>query len=323
MHVQIPLSSRDLDEISAAVAFTGARLTSVHAIAPDASTRRFYRLRLTGCPSLVACVYPVGEEARLDHDWTVHRWAWRRKLPIPEPLSRTARVALSTDLGERGLDAVLRSDGEIVLPAVLKCMEAFQQCPPDQNPNSPFDAALFRRELDGFAHLLDIPATAAASVGSFFNHLVGRLVQHPYRITHRDFHANNLLLYDNMVWAVDFQDVRLGPDTYDLVSLLRERAGAEVIGDEARWCADGAKLLRWKPGWGERYLECACQRGLKVLGTFMRLAQTGQRSYLAYVPAAARKALQALHELGAPGALTDAVARFADQTAYNRSGEEP
>lgn len=323
MHLQIQVSSHDLDEIGAAVAFTGARLTSVQAIAPDASTRRFYRLRLTGYTSLVACVYPVGEEARLDHDWAVHQWAWRRQLPVPEPLSRTARVALSADLGECGLEDALRHDSEAVLPATLACMKAFQRCPPRGVPNPAFDAALLRRELEGFARLLDLAASAAARVGSFFDHLVGRLVQHPYRITHRDFHANNLLLYDNRVWAVDFQDVRLGPDTYDLVSLLRERAGGEVIGDESRWCAAGAKLLRWQPGWGERYLECAGQRGLKVLGTFLRLAQTGKQSYLAYVPTAARKTLQALHELRAPEVLTEAVARLAERNAYNRNGEEP
>ncbi len=323
MHTQPLPDSQDLDEIGAAVASTGASLGSVHAIAPDASTRRFYRLGLRERPSLVACVYAPGEERRLDHDWAVHQWAWRRKLPVPEPIGCTRRVILSADLGDRVLDAVLRKDGEAVLPAALACLQAFQECAPRRVPNPAFDAALFRRELEGFAIFLDSRAAAAAAVNAFLDGLARSLERHPYRVTHRDFHANNLLLHEGSVRVVDFQDLRRGPDTYDLVSLLRERAGGELIPDEARWCSEAADLVHWQPGWQARYLECACQRGLKVLGTFLRLARGGQPLYLAYLPSAARKTRQALVELGAPGALIDGVAHIAEVNAYNRPGEEP
>ena len=307
----------DLEEIHRAVAALGACVTDVKAIAPDASTRRFYRLALLGRPGVVACVYPAGEEARLDHHWAVHRWAWARQLPVPQPIGRTPRVILSADLGDRGLDAVLREEGDAVLRATLECMRAFQECPPGGAPNPAFDAALFRRELEGFAFFLPPSSAAAAGVNEFLDRLARSLVQHPYRITHRDFHANNLILHEGKIWAVDFQDLRGGPDTYDLVSLLRERAGGEVIADEARWCHEAAELLRWKPGWQDRYLQCACQRGLKVLGTFLRLGRGGQPSYLAYVPSAARKTRLALVELGAPGPLIDGVTSVADVRAYN------
>ncbi len=49
---------------------------------------------------------------------------------------------------------------------------------------------------------------------------------HPYRLTHRDFHFNNLFLHEGRVRAVDYQDMRGGPDTYDLASLLGERGAA-------------------------------------------------------------------------------------------------
>jgi len=314
---------RDDQEIRTAVAALGARLLSVDAIAPDASTRRFYRLALAGRPGVVACVYPSGEEARLHHDWAVQQWAWARRLPVPEPLACTPRVIVSADLGDRGLDGVLRGEGTSALPAVLQCLKAFQDCPREDVPNPPFDAALFRRELEGFTTFLDPRAAADAAVNAFLDHLSQRLVQHPYRITHRDFHANNLLLHQGRVHAVDFQDLRNGPDTYDLVSLLRERAGGEAVEDEARWCREAAQLLRWESGWWDRHLECACQRGLKVLGTFLRLGRGGQPCYLRYVPSAAHKTRQALAEVGAPRVLVDGVASFADARAYNGSGEEP
>ena len=41
-------------------------------------------------------------------------------------------------------------------------------------------------------------------------------------LCHRDYHSRNLMLHDGSLYIIDFQDARMGPDTYDLVSLLRD-----------------------------------------------------------------------------------------------------
>ena len=41
-------------------------------------------------------------------------------------------------------------------------------------------------------------------------------------LCHRDYHSRNLMLHDGQLYMIDFQDARMGPDTYDLVSLLRD-----------------------------------------------------------------------------------------------------
>ena len=41
-------------------------------------------------------------------------------------------------------------------------------------------------------------------------------------LCHRDYHSRNLMLHDGSLFIIDFQDARMGPDTYDLVSLLRD-----------------------------------------------------------------------------------------------------
>ncbi len=40
--------------------------------------------------------------------------------------------------------------------------------------------------------------------------------------THRDYHSRNLMVYDDKLVLLDFQDARMGPSQYDLVSLLRD-----------------------------------------------------------------------------------------------------
>ena len=53
-------------------------------------------------------------------------------------------------------------------------------------------------------------------------------------LCHRDYHSRNLMLHEGRLYMIDFQDARMGPDTYDLVSLLRDSYVdlAEVAVDE-------------------------------------------------------------------------------------------
>ena len=52
--------------------------------------------------------------------------------------------------------------------------------------------------------------------------LVETLAAEPRVLCHRDYHSRNLMLHDGRLYIIDFQDARMGPDTYDLVSLLRD-----------------------------------------------------------------------------------------------------
>src|SRR5207237_5094268 len=55
-----------------------------------------------------------------------------------------------------------------------------------------------------------------------FAQLVKRLADEPRVLCHRDYHSRNLMLHNGRLYVIDFQDARMGPDTYDLVSLLRD-----------------------------------------------------------------------------------------------------
>ena len=53
-------------------------------------------------------------------------------------------------------------------------------------------------------------------------------------LCHRDYHSRNLMMHESLLYMIDFQDARMGPDTYDLVSLLRDSYVdlPEVVVDE-------------------------------------------------------------------------------------------
>ncbi|WP_158998818.1 aminoglycoside phosphotransferase family protein [Pigmentibacter ruber] len=41
-------------------------------------------------------------------------------------------------------------------------------------------------------------------------------------LCHRDYHVRNIMLKDNELFWIDFQDARMGPHSYDVVSLVRD-----------------------------------------------------------------------------------------------------
>jgi N-acetylmuramate 1-kinase len=296
----------DVHRVSDAAAALGLAISGIAPIAGDASRRSFYRLAAAGT-SVVAAVYPEGAEEQLARDERVHAWGWERSLPIPRPLGHTALVAFAADLGDEDLERALRGRGERVLAGALETLAAFQACAWEDLETPRFDAAFFRRELEVFETFVCRPAGGVVppAVSGFLDDLARGLAAHPYRLVHRDFHANNLFLLGAEVWAVDYQDMRGGPDTYDAVSLLRERAGGELFASDLTWRERAAARLAWPAGWERRYLECAAQRGLKVVGTFLRLASGGRPEYLAWLPRVRELARDAAVALAAPAELVD------------------
>lgn len=294
--------------LEAGLAALGVAPLALTELAGDASHRRFFRVSLAGGASVVAALYPDALEGQAGRDHEVQVWGWRRGLPIPRPLGRHGVVVASQDVGDEDLDRAVAAKGEGMLELALQTLVTFQACGWDELPTAPFDAAFFRRELVVFEELALPPEVRSQpEVAAFLDGLAEGLAAHPYRLVHRDFHVNNLFLNEGKVWAVDYQDMRGGPDTYDLASLLRERGGA-ALADEASARPRAASLLGWTAGWERRYLECAAQRGLKVIGTFLRLAAAGRTDYLRWLPVVRERSGEALEALRAPEALRRAVA---------------
>lgn len=85
---------------------------------------------------------------------------------------------------------------------------------------------LFREMLWTKEHLTDQLLTfqwKKLFLGKCFNEwqqLCQSLENFHYRPTHRDYHSRNLMIKNSKVYLIDFQDAKLFPRCYDLVSLL-------------------------------------------------------------------------------------------------------
>ena len=73
------------------------------------------------------------------------------------------------------------------------------------------------RFLVGHCHLAP---EALTPLDEEFEALAAAVIRQPLVLLHRDFQSQNILLRDGRIGLVDFQGLRLGPLTYDIMSLI-------------------------------------------------------------------------------------------------------
>ena len=169
------------------------------------------------------------------------------------------------------------------------------------------DAALFMQELRFFAeHFLGgtaglrLSGPARGELESLFRALAEEAAGGPAALAHRDFHSRNLIAGDSPVasgaprvlWVIDHQDSRIGPRSYDLMSLVRDPYVAN--GGAARppfrepdlvaRFRDAAGIRESPPELLAEFDAVALQRNLKALGTYgFQVSRRGNDVYRRYV----------------------------------------
>lgn len=137
-----------------------------------------------------------------------------------------------------------------------------------------------------------------------FSLLAENALEQPQVIVHRDFHARNLMLLpENLVGVIDFQDAVIGPFTYDMVSLFRDcyiRWPRDYVVERAVDYSKRAEALGIIPSVGKEQVRhwfdlMGLQRHIKVLGIFARLwLRDGKAHYLGDLPLVIRYTLEQL-----------------------------
>ncbi|MGB7218393.1 MAG: phosphotransferase [Vicinamibacterales bacterium] len=122
------------------------------------------------------------------------------------------------------------------------------------------------------------------------------LAGEPRVLCHRDYHSRNLMVHGGGLYIIDFQDARMGPDTYDLASLLRD-SYVDITDAELDGLVQSFLALKAPPGangadeFRRRFDLVSLQRNLKALGTFgHQTATRGNQVYIQYIPRTLRYA---------------------------------
>jgi aminoglycoside/choline kinase family phosphotransferase len=128
--------------------------------------------------------------------------------------------------------------------------------------------------------------------------IVAELAAEPRVLCHRDYHSRNLMLNGDQLFIIDFQDARMGPDTYDLASLLRDSymdLTEDVVDELLAYFLALQGRPNDAPTFRTRFDLMALQRNFKALGTFgYQTTARGNSVYIQYMPRTLRYASQNL-----------------------------
>ncbi|MGZ5445345.1 MAG: phosphotransferase [Thermoanaerobaculia bacterium] len=280
-------------------------------LAGDASVRAYYRIAAADGRTYMLAWYPEEVRAQLAR----FLGAYEAVAPygrIPEVLQSCDVAVLQRDVGDRTLFEVLhqdREEGIRLYRAAIDLLAAFQKAP-DRGLNAPFAAEFFYGELEMARefYVEQLMGGDVRPVPPMLQKLCENVARHPYVLCHRDFHGQNMHVLDDTIYLIDYQDLRQGPDTYDLASLLRDRGVARILGDaaELELLDHYARITGAAGDVRDRYFETLLQRSIKILGTFSKQPIVrGRMHYLEFIPATLESIRRCLDELPRYGALRD------------------
>lgn len=220
----------------------GGDAAQVVALTPDASTREYFRIPWSGA-SAVAALYPEPFDPEVHPFLDVTRLFFEARLPVPAILDVEAAsgIIVQEDLGDRQLRRVFESASEeehdayleaaIGLIADIQAATALAYARDSIASRLAFDEAKLSWELDFFVeHFFKsyrretLSHAEEAQLRAELNDLASELAARPRVLCHRDFHSSNLIVDgEQRLRIIDHQDARMGPASYDLVSLLLDR----------------------------------------------------------------------------------------------------
>ncbi len=293
-------------------------------LAGDASARRYARV-VHGNETFVLMIWePFVEDGKYPFTSVLNHFKKHHvHVPTIKDSSPEKGLVLLEDLGDLTLERKFweSQDQALVMPfykqAIDELIKIHYPCTEDKTDctafNIEFDQEKLLWEMNyGREHLLEkfcqIKTTAVELniLTQVFTNICSKLAAEPKRICHRDYHSRNLMLKLGNMRVIDFQDARLGPIQYDLVSLLHDsyvNLNNDSINEILYYYKDQA-MSHTQESFNNEHFDYIfkvqmIQRCFKACGSFASFYNTRQDTrYLKYLTGTVKRVMASLDELG-------------------------
>lgn len=284
---------------------------SVTPLAGDASTRRYYRV-VSNKKSWVLMEWEPFDQIADFPFLSVQKYFNEKgvRVPVIHHYDKTTGLFLLEDLGDLTLERRFWEfqNQEFVLPFYKKSLDQLitihSQSFSDKEErvctayHNEFSVEKLLWELNYakkylLKGLLKIELTSdkEAALEKEFLDICESLYQSPQVICHRDFHSRNIMLTFDEVAIIDFQDARLGPPAYDLVSLFYDsyvELSPKSVNELMKYYIDNFPFYKnlnvSDDEWDRYFLLQTIQRCFKACGSFGSFKMTrDDNRYLDYI----------------------------------------
>ena len=308
----------------------GLSVSRIEPLAGDVGARRYSRIFSENGATAIGVVYPDDARDSLAR-WNRVRQALSGRVRVPGVIAeRGDGIQLLEDFGVWPLSRIWNETPQRRADWLTLAAECAAAVATTDDPlaNPPFTAEFFRAEMEKsrlafFTELAGDPLSPdeEAVHGEFAASLAEEIAGHPRAFVHRDFHLDNLFDAGGKVGVLDFQDARLGPDSYDVASLAFERATlvAPDPGVSETVCRRFEENCPRPPGFRDRLRRVSLQRSWKAAGTFARVCAAGRGEV--YRPFLASQTTRVLRLLG-PGAAEREFSELLRKRSVKLFGQE-
>jgi N-acetylmuramate 1-kinase len=309
----------------------------------DASYRTYSRITLTDGSTFIVMKMPEGKTSASEEITNfsgscdelpfinVCNYLTGIGIPVPRVhfLDRSRGIMILEDLGDEMMFNLLGDAGDsAVLELYKQAVSLLADLQERSAAGTANECIAFARSFD--AELLDwefdhfIEYGIEARIGKSMSesdlevfHRESRAITEqiesmPYVFTHRDFQSKNILVRDDGLHLIDFQDALMGPAVYDLVALLRDsyyELPQKMLEELVNFYAE--KTGRNPEDVWMDFDLVTVQRKLKDAGRFIYIDRVkGNSWFLQHIPRSLDYVRDALKRLPEHRALLDALANY-------------
>ncbi len=316
---------------------------SIYQLAGDASARKYYRI-ISGDKTWILMFWEPFTEANYPF-LSVQKHFALAGVHVPSIIAVAGDlgVLLQDDLGDLTLERKYTENTNenlsksFYLQAVDELIKIHDTATVLRNSTCAkeiqFDTAKFLWEMNyAKDHLITgllefkLSPKIAEELNKVFTHFCERLHHQPKVICHRDYHSRNIMIKLDQVYVIDFQDARLGPVQYDLVSLLKDSyvdLSAGFANSLLSYYFENSNLTKSKDfdldSFRLIYELQSLQRCFKACGSFASFMNTRKdKRYLKYLPPTLKKVVRSLTDFPEYKLLLDILI---DSDALNKNYE--
>ena len=317
-------------------------VTSINPASADASFRRYFRVTIEEQPKLlrkqlpstfiVMDSPPEHEDNMLFSRCTETLSQCGLNVPTIFEANFSQGFLILKDLGTEVYQHALTPEtADVLYNDAMQALLLMQASTPKQDIAS-YNASKIKEEMQLFEdwyigkyHQSCLSKDEQNSLKSIIEILTKNALEQPQVLVHRDYHCRNLLVSsENNPGVIDYQDMVIGPITYDLVSIFKDCYIEWPTASIQHWSkqfqqkslALGIHQVKDTELWQRWFDWMGAQRHLKVLGIFSRLFfRDGKDQYLGDLPLTYQYLLNTSKQYKELNPLADILRRYPVKTS--------
>lgn len=273
--------------------------SSIVKLSGDASSREYYRLYDFEKSFIICTEEPNGQQSK---DFQLITSLISEEIQTPKIFfyKPESSILVLEDVGDVSLKDFYNSNGLSMHKKAVDDIKTYQDMDIQVCQNRFFDREKIGFEFDLAINYfvkqylkIDI-SNENKVIHDIREKVISYYESHKDVVCHRDYHSNNLYIKEETLYHIDYQDMRVGPKMYDLVSLvddcyisLSEEERETLLN---RFDKDFINLYRYD------YQIVQIQRTFKALGSFAYLSiEKGKNGYLPFIDNNLKKLINVLN----------------------------